>query len=91
MSLKKIILSFIVLITIISLVSSRKEKGTKKPMFDPLSFLREDSKLLSLSDDGNDAKLINIKCLYSQDYNIYSLQVLQNKEKDYEVKLANGE
>jgi hypothetical protein len=91
MSLKKIFLSFIVLITIISSVSSGKEKGIKRPMFDPLSFLREDSKLLSLSDDGDDVKLINIKCLYSHDYNIYSLQVLQNKEKDYEVKLENSE
>ena len=38
----------------------------------------------------DDHKYINIKCLYSKDYNIYSLQELQNDEKDYSIE-QNGE
>ena len=42
--------------------------------------------LISLEED---AKVINIKCLFSQNYNFYSLQSLQDKDKDYEQKSGN--
>ena len=79
---KNIILSFMVFITIISSISSKTEDGKKTPLFNPMSFLNEEKKMMSFSDD---TKLINIKCLYSQDYNMYSLQVLQNKDEDYKA------
>ena len=79
---KNIILSFMVFITIISSISSKTEDGKKSPLFNPMSFLNEEKKMMSFSDD---TKLINIKCLYSQDYNMYSLQVLQNKDEDYKA------
>lgn len=53
-----------------------------KNSMNPISFLKEDSDLKSFSDD--DAKFINIKCLYSKNYNLYSLQPLQN-DGDYEM------
>lgn len=34
----------------------------------------------------DNTKYINIKCLYTKNYNFYSLQSLQNKETDYEAK-----
>ena len=82
MSAKNIILSFMVFITIISSISTKIEDGKKSPLFNPMSFLNEEKKMMSFSDD---SKFINVKCLYSYKYNMYSLQVLQNKDKDYEV------
>ena len=35
--------------------------------------------------------MINVKCLYAaKGYNVYSLQKLQNKEKDYEIDVKDG-
>ena len=42
--------------------------------------------LISFEEEG---KVINIKCLFSKNYNFYSLQALQDKEKDYEYKKEN--
>ena len=42
--------------------------------------------LISLEEE---PKVINIKCLFSKNYNFYSLQSLQDKEKDYEHKVDN--
>ncbi len=42
--------------------------------------------LVSFEEEG---KVINIKCLFSKNYNFYSLQALQDKEKDYEYKIEN--
>lgn len=36
-----------------------------------------------------EAKVVNIKCLFSKNFNFYSLQALQDKEKDYELKSGN--
>ncbi len=83
MSVKNIFLSFIGFIALISSISTKKENG----LFDPFSFLSEQQKLISLSTDG---KLINVKCLYSEDYNMFSLQALQDKERDYETKDEDG-
>ena len=84
MSVKNIILIFMVLITIIT---TKNGNGIKSPLFNPISFLNEEKKMISFSDD---TKIINIKCLYSKDYSMYSLQALQNKEEDYEITDKNG-
>ena len=42
--------------------------------------------LISLEEE---PKVINIKCLFSKNYNFYSLLSLQDKEKDYEHKVDN--
>ena len=87
MSVKNISLIFMVVFTIISSLPAKNENGIKSPLFNPISFLNEERKMISFSDD---TKLINIKCLYSKDYNMYSLQPLQNKEEDYQIKDKDG-
>ena len=57
MSVKNIVLSFMAFITIISMISTKKENG----LFNPLSFLSEKQKMISFSTDV--PELINIKCL----------------------------
>ena len=37
-----------------------------------------------------DSSLVNIKCLWVNKYNVYSLQKLQNKENDYENDVSKG-
>ena len=83
MSLKNIILCFILFITLMSSISPKKEN----PLFNPISFLSEQRIMISLLSDPN---VINIKCLYSEDYNIYSLQALQNKNADYNTTDEEG-
>ena len=83
MSLKNIILCFILFITLMNSISPKKEN----PLFNPISFLSEKRKMISLLSAPN---VINIKCLYSKDYNIYSLQALQNKEADYNTEDEEG-
>ena len=59
----------------------------------PLSFLDEalDSSL-SKSNKTSGGSTVNIKCLFSKDYNIYSLQGLTKKNSDYKIKdLVNEE
>ena len=84
MSVKNIVLNFMAFIAIISAISTEKENG----LFNPLSFLSEKQKMISFSTDI--PELINIKCLYSKDYNVYSLQTLQKKDGDYETKDSDG-
>lgn len=50
----------------------------------------EDSSGDSSSKKEESQKLINIKCLWANKYNVYSLQELQNKEKDYEKDFDSG-
>ena len=38
-----------------------------------------------------DTSIVNIKCLWVNKYNVYSLQKLQNEEKDYEQTLENND
>ena len=83
MLLKNIILCFILFITLMNSISPKKEN----PLFNPISFLSEQRKMISLLSEPN---VINIKCLYSKDYNIYSLQALQNKDADYNTEDEEG-
>ena len=57
MSVKNIFLIFMVLITIIT-TKNENENGIKSPLFNPISFLNEEKKMISFSDD---TKIINIK------------------------------
>ena len=56
---------------------SKKQTSNPKTTPDLVSFEEE-------------AKVINIKCLFSKNYNFYSLQALQDKKKDYEYKNENS-
>ena len=87
---KNIIQNLIVLISIISLINTEKvdakkflsNLGIKNPLLNPISFLSEGQ---------DDTKLINIKCLYAKNFNMYSLQALQKKDGDYEIKDTTDE
>lgn len=80
---KSIILLFLILTTLFISIQSKEENSHK--------FLSKTQKstpdLISFEEE---AKVINIKCLFSKNYNFYSLQSLQNKEKDYEYKQPNS-
>ena len=80
MSIKLIFIYCFVLSLAITSIKSKKENDKS---LNPISFLNEAPEMKSFAENH---KLINIKCLYSNDYNIYSLQELQNDEKDYEIK-----
>ena len=47
------------------------------------------SKSYELISVDSEPKVINIKCLFSKNYNFYSLQSIQDKDKDYEIKSGN--
>ena len=53
---------------------------------DPLPYLIGSQNFASFQEE---AKVINIKCLFSKNFNFYSLQSLQDTEKDYEIKKGN--
>ena len=78
---KKFIISLYLILTLLISTQSKEEYNqkflskTKKPSPEVVSFEEED------------VKVINIKCLFSKNYNFYSLQSLQDKKKDYEYKV----
>ena len=78
---KKFIISLYLILTLLISTQSKEEYNqkflskTKKPSPEVISFEEED------------VKVINIKCLFSKNYNFYSLQSLQDKKKDYEYKV----
>ena len=84
MSIKDIFIYCLVLSFAITSINSKKENDKKFLSLNPISFLNEAQEMKSFAED--DHKLINIKCLFSKDYNIYSLQELQNNEKDYQIE-----
>ena len=91
MSKKNIFLYFIIVSLAISLVSSKvKFLSPISPIpikrgSDPIAFLNEESENTPSSDSGSSNSKINIKCLYSKGYNIYSLQGLTKKKSDYTI------
>ena len=83
----KYTLSLILLFSYIILISAKEENSEKFLSFFgkkyPVSLIHPPEMYSFKSNDtSSETKLINIKCLYSKGYNIYSLQPLQKKE-DY--------
>ena len=83
MPIKHIFIYGLILCFAINSIYSKKENDKNFLSFNPISFLNEAPEIKSFSEDH---KLINIKCLFSKDYDIYSLQELQNDDKDYEIQ-----
>jgi hypothetical protein len=86
---KPLILTLFLFFLFIELVHSEEELPKKilpKTPIEknaPQSFLHLNQDYSSFEEE---AKVINVKCLFSKNYNFYSLQALQDKEKDYELK-----
>lgn len=86
---KPLILTLFLFFLFIELVHSEEERPKKilpKTPIEknaPQSFLHLNQDYSSFEEE---AKVINVKCLFSKNYNFYSLQALQDKEKDYELK-----
>lgn len=79
MEIKTILFTFLLISSIVTRNDNPKKFLSNN--FNPISFLNE------LKDE---SKIINIKCLFAKDYNIYSLQALQNKETDHEFPSDKG-
>lgn len=96
MSIKKIFLYYFILSVAMNSISSKEENGKRflsnlavKNLISPISYLNEAPEIKSFAED--DTKVINIKCLFSKNYNMYSLQPLQNNSNDYDIDLNNEE
>lgn len=77
-------------------ISSKEVKNKKflsnfgmKNLINPISYLNEAPEIISFAE--NDTKVINIKCLFSKNYNMYSLQPLQNDKADYHIDFEDGD
>ena len=81
MSIKNI-LEFTILFSLIVFITSIEENSEK---FLSHSLFEASKDIKSFASKG-DSKLINIKCIYSEDYNIYSLQALLKKNDDYKYE-----
>ena len=83
-------LKFLILLSFLLLIQSKEEHHEKflgrSPHPNPNINQNTFPDLISFEEE---AKIINIKCLFSKNYNFYSLQSLQDKEKDYEYKKEN--
>ena len=71
----------IILITFTSINSKIENPEKFLSNFEPHTIIDGDDEVISFSDD--EAKLINIKCLFSKNYNFYSIQSLQDKNEDH--------
>lgn len=81
-------LNYILIFSFIVLISAKEENSDKFLSFFgkkyPVSLIQSPSETYSFaSNETKKEKFINIKCLYSKGYNIYSLQPLRNKKEDY--------
>ena len=86
---KSLILTFLLVFVLITLINSKEEFSSKflpKSKNDPLPYLFGSLNYTSFQEE---VKIINIKCLFSKNFNFYSLQSLQDTEKDYEIKKGN--
>ena len=87
---KSLILKLSLFLFSIALINSKEEYSSK---FLSKSKLKDDFHLQIKSQKSfssqQEAKVVNIKCLFSKNFNFYSLQALQDKEKDYELKQDN--
>ena len=97
MSLKIILIYFLIFISSLNSITAKNENskkflsqfGIKPKLISPISLLEENEKeAVSLATEFG---LINVKCLYAaKGYNVYSLQKLQNKDNDYEIDVKDG-
>ena len=87
---KSFILKLSLFFFLIVLIHSKEEYSSKflsKPKIkDDLHLQIKSQNYFSFQEE---AKVVNIKCLFSKNFNFYSLQALQDKEKDYELKSGN--
>lgn len=87
---KSFILKLSLFFFLIVLIHSKEEYSSKflsKPKIkDDLHLQIKSQNYFSFQEE---AKVVNIKCLFSKNFNFYSLQALQDKEKDYELKHGN--
>ena len=87
---KSFILKLSLFFFLIALINSKEEFFSKflskSKTKDDLHLQLKNEKYLSFQEE---AKVVNIKCLFSKNFNFYSLQALQDKEKDYELKRDN--
>ena len=85
---KKTTISFLIISTLLILIQSKEEYNQNK--FLAKKQTSNPKKTPDLVSFEEEAKVINIKCLFSKNYNFYSLQDLQDKKKDYEYKNENS-
>lgn len=71
-----------------NLIEEPQEDETEEPPEDEPE--KEPEKNSTDTDSEDESKMINVKCLWANKYDMYSLQSLQNKEKDYEVVFDSG-
>ena len=89
-------IKYILFVSLLLFISTKNEFLSLSEMRNGMSFLGmgSDMKLFASNDTEpektTEEKVVNIKCLFSKGYNIYSLQKLQNKEKDYTTKDIDG-
>ena len=82
MSIKNIFIYGLVLSLAITSIYSKEEYDRKFLSLNPITYQNEVPELKSFA-EGH--KVVNIKCLFSKDYNIYSLQELENEDEDYKI------
>ena len=89
-------IKYILLVSLLIFISTKNEFLSLSELRNGMSFLGMGSNMEvfagneSDSKESTDSKFVNIKCLFSKGYNIYSLQSLQNKDKDYNVTDKDG-
>lgn len=89
-SIIPILIFFMIFITINTKIEntnkilSNLEEESLSSKFKPLTIMDDNPEIVSFAEE--EAKLINIKCLFSKNYNFYSIQSLQDKEHDHEHK-----
>ena len=93
MSIKNMLAYFFIASIAITIISCKEETGKKflsrAKQSDPLTIFSKPLEKKSFS--SGDSKYINIKCLFSNKNNIYSLQGLENKKEDYTITDLDGE
>ena len=94
---KNILIYLTIFFLSISSISSKNENakkflsqlGIKSKLESPISFLEEDQSP-EIKSFSTELGVINIKCLYSKGYNIYSFQELK-KDEDYSININETE
>ena len=94
---KNILIYLTIFFLSISSISSKNENakkflsqlGIKSKLESPISFLEEDQSP-EIKSFSTELGVINIKCLYSKGYNIYSFQKLK-KDEDYSININKTE
>ena len=66
------------------------DKDKKEEEEDDDTQIEEEEEAIEEEEEKEQKTYINVKCLWVQKYNVYSLQKLQNKNKDYEKDFEQG-